>query len=162
MVAFKTQLLPDYVPNLRAHHGQCELNFHLVMSLVPDCRFGKREWQFTLPSTPSALNIQITLLDLAPYTTTFQITQVMAASPTVAVPSFINMPVLTVRAYHDVEMAEVVAWDNHRHWFPLYVYPNRKMYHRDEKVVLNRFLGEWLVHCRKLGFSSTGFVNPLP
>ena len=160
-MAFKSQLLPDYVPDLKAHHGQCELNFHLVMGLVPDCRLGKREWVFELPS-PSSLSVKIVLLDLARYTTTFQITQIMAASSAADLSSYITLPVLTIRLYHDIEMAEIVAWDNHRHWFPLYAYPNRKMYHRDEKMVLNRFLGEWLVHCRKLGFSPTGFVNPLP
>ena len=155
MVAFNALLDPHYVVNLKKHHSQCEMNFHLCMSLVPDCRQGRKAWCFDLPSTASR-QVSITLLDFAPYTTTLQITETSIAN------GYINAPTMIVRLYHDVEMAEVVAWNNHRHWHPVYSYPNRKMYHRDEKLALNRFLGEWLVHCRKLGFSSAGFVNPLP
>lgn len=156
MVAFNSELLPSYVVDLKHHHSQCELNFHLAMGLVQNCRSGMREWQFELPTPSYPLSVKIILLDSAPYTSTFKITQTCNEY------SYLHLPILTVRLYHDVEMAEVVAWDNHKHWYPVYSYPNNKMYHRDEKLALNRFFGEWLVHCRKLGISSAGFVNPLP
>ncbi|HEY7771731.1 MAG TPA: DUF1249 domain-containing protein [Marinagarivorans sp.] len=155
MVALNYAELKECVVNLKRHHTQCELNFHLCMSLIPGCRDGVTQWQFELPSSAAVL-VTIRLLDLAPYTTTLEITQASGSD------DYISRPKMRIRLYHDVEMAEVVAWDNHRHWYPVYSYPNRKMYQRDEKLALNRFLGEWLVHCRKLGLSPVGFVNPLP
>lgn len=149
----------NFVVNLKSHHTQCELNFHLCMALFPHCRTEQSQWQFNIAAlTPpyAKHRVLIQRLDLAPYTTTLQITQSQRAK------SYITTPKLTVRLYHDVEMAEVVAWNNHRHWHPVYSYPNRQMYQRDEKLALNRFLGEWLVHCRKLGLCASGFVNPLP
>jgi uncharacterized protein YqiB (DUF1249 family) len=35
----------------------------------------------------------------------------------------------------------------------VYSYPNPNMYQPDEKLALNRFLGELLFHCRKLGIA---------
>ena len=58
-------------------------------------------------------------------------------------------------------MAEVIAWDNHRHWLPVYTYPNAKMYQADEKLALNRFLGDWLTYFRKtcLTIEETNFSS---
>jgi uncharacterized protein YqiB (DUF1249 family) len=155
LVALKRRSLCDYIVNLKRHHSQCELNYHLCMSLIPDCRKGSTRWAFELPSEQK-VSVVVSLIDLAPYTTTLEITQSTIDA------DYVVRPKMLIRLYHDVEMAEVVAWDNHRHWHPVYSYPNRKMYQRDEKLALNRFLGEWLVHCRKLGISPEGFVNPLP
>lgn len=149
----------NFVVNIKHHHGQCEMNFHLCMGLIPDCREENSEWCFTLIGVD--VDIRIRKLESAPYTTTLQITQNQREGELCS-HGYKPHPLLVVRLYHDVEMAEVVAWDNHRHWHPVYSYPNRKMYHRDEKLALNRFLGEWLVHCRKLGISPKDFVNPLP
>ncbi len=153
MVALRIRTDNDYVVNLKHHHTQCELNFHLMMGLVPNCRESAL-WQFHLDDA-AATAVVIQRIDEAPFTTTLEITQVSQFS-------VLSPPKIQVRLYHDVEMAEVVAWDNHRHWQPVYSYPNKRMYQRDEKLALNRFLGEWLVYCRKLGLSSEGFVNPLP
>ena len=130
------------------------------MSLVPECRGDNDVWHFTIGSCePVAVSVR--RIDLAPYTTTLFIEQRVSGQAPLGTDRYISKPTLTVRLYHDVEMAEVVAWDNHRHWHSVYSYPNHKMYHRDEKLALNRFLGEWLVYCRKLGVSSQSFVNPL-
>jgi uncharacterized protein YqiB (DUF1249 family) len=48
-------------------------------------------------------------------------------------------------------MAEVVSWNGHWNTRSRYPYPNRKMYQRDEKFQLNRFLGEWLAQCLSHG-----------
>ena len=158
MVAFNRSA-DDYVVSLKGHHTQCELNFHLCMALFPYCRQEQAQWHFEIaavaPPYPR-ICVNVRRIELAPYTTTLQISQSGKTK------SYICTPKLTVRLYHDAKMAEVVAWNNHRCWYPVYSYPNRQMYHRDEKLVLNRFLGEWLVHCRKLGLSPAGFVNPLP
>ena len=169
---------PRFVVNLKDHHGQCEINFHLLMTLVPECRESSTQWRFSMDSSLVQAVASFQRIDLSPYTTTLRITQHRSPSSyteastrqtdsytsvsTKRMPAYLMPPSLTVRLYHDVEMAEVVAWDNHRYWHPVYSYPNSRMYHRDEKLALNRFLGEWLVCCRKLGVSLQHFVNPLP
>ncbi len=132
--------------NLRLHHSQCEINYHLCMALAPGCRNGETLWQFSLDAGQHT-RVRLTVHESAPYTTTLELVQELAQR------SYIEAPVLRVRLYHDVEMAEVIGWNRHRHWLPVYSYPNRQMYQRDEKLALNRFLGEFLVHCRKLGIA---------
>lgn len=132
--------------DLPSHHSQCEMNYHLCMTLVPGCRSGVAQWRFCLDSSPGS-HVLIQLVESAPYTTTIELTQESAQR------SYMTSPCIKVRLYHDVEMAEVIGWNRHRHWLPVYQYPNRHMYQRDEKLALNRFLGELLVHCRKLGIA---------
>lgn len=138
--------------NLSNHHAQCEMNYHLCMALLPGCRTGRDEWNFALHAE-QPLTVRVRLIDDAPYTTTVEIVQ----HPDLG--RFLQAPKLRLRLYHDAGMAEVVAWDRHRHWLPVYRYPNEHMYHPDEKLALNRFLGEWLMHCRKLGIVCEPFCE---
>lgn len=132
--------------DLRLHHSQCEMNYHLCMALTPGCRSGVMQWHFTLDSHHNT-QVHMRVVESAPYTTTMELLQENAQRP------YIQSPRIGVRLYHDAEMAEVTGWNGHRHWLPVYQYPNRHMYQRDEKLALNRFLGELLVHCRKLGIA---------
>lgn len=54
---------------------------------------------------------------------------------------------MTIRSYHDAQVAEVLSFQNHRRFQSKYTYPNDNMYHRDEKQQINQFLHEWLNHC---------------
>lgn len=133
--------------DLRAQQAQCEMNYHLCMALIPGCRDGRAQWRIGLyPS--DGVTVVIDTVEQAPYTTTLELTQERPQSP------FLTTPRLRLRLYHDAMMAEVVGWDRHRHWRPSYHYPNAQMYHPDEKQTLNRFLGEWLSHCRRQGLAS--------
>lgn len=134
-----TVSLPD-------HHARCELNYHHCMALFPDCRGEKKVWSFALDTLKETL-VRVELEEVAPYTSTLLITQSYLA------PLYFQAPQLRVRLYHDVGMAEVIGWNRHRHWRPVYSYPNPNMYQPDEKLALNRFLGELLFHCRKLGIA---------
>ncbi|HID48539.1 MAG TPA: DUF1249 domain-containing protein, partial [Chromatiales bacterium] len=51
---------------------------------------------------------------------------------------------LRVRLYHDAQLAEVNACQEHYRLRPRYEYPNRNMYHRDEKRQTNYLLHDWL------------------
>lgn len=132
--------------NLPQHHSQCEMNYHLCMALVPGCRNGQTDWHFVVDAGET-VHVKLKLHDAAPYTTTLEITQEVAQL------RYMASPCIKLRLYHDVEMAEVIGWNRHRHWLPVYQYPNRHMYQPDEKMALNRFLGELLVHCRNLGIA---------
>lgn len=154
MVRFRTKFEARPAPavNLPGHHAQCEMNYHLCLTLIPGCREGQSQWRFTLGENPP-FKVDVRLIESAPYTSTIDIHQERNVEP------FVHRPKIRVRLYHDVEMAEVVGWDHHRHWLPVYDYPNQKMYQPDEKLALNRFLGEWLLHCRKLGIACGAFCE---
>ena len=54
---------------------------------------------------------------------------------------------MTIRSYHDAQVAEVLSFQKHRRFLPRYNYPNDHMFHSDEKQQVNVFLNEWLSHC---------------
>ena len=63
-------------------------------------------------------------------------------------------PSLTVRVYHDAQSAEVVSYQEQNRFHGAYEYPNSRMRQRDEKVQINRFLGEFLSLCLEHGAST--------
>lgn len=63
------------------------------------------------------------------------------------------VPRLTVRLYHDAKVAEVCSAQQISRLKPRYDYPNLRMYQKDEKHQVNRFLGDWLTYCLKNGLS---------
>ncbi len=135
--------------DLSGHHALCEVNFHRFLKLMPGFNSGHRAWQFRT-AQPLGLHIDVRVVDVAPYTTTVDVLQSEGKV------SFLSPARMQVRLYHDVAMAEVVGWNRHRHWLPKYDYPNKHMYHPDEKLSLNRFLGDWLSFCRKQGLVIIG------
>jgi len=155
-----------YSLDLSGHHAICEMNFHQLLGLLPGLRDGVDEWAFSAGSSDLLLNVAIKVLDFAPYTTTIEIEQFHHNSSCAdsgnikkkPVTYGVNAPRIVIRLYHDVNMAEIVSWDHHRHWKGHYNYPNAKMYHPDEKVALNQFLGEWLNFCLDKGLHATKTV----
>ncbi|WP_281646912.1 DUF1249 domain-containing protein [Parendozoicomonas sp. Alg238-R29] len=85
-------------------------------------------------------------------------TTLLALSVVQPLHSWLPLPSLTVRMYHDVRMAEVMAAGCHRGLDARYSYPNPHMYQPDEKHQLNKLLSEWLQHCLSAGYSN----DPLP
>ena len=67
------------------------------------------------------------------------------------------LPCMTVRMYHDVRMAEVIAINNYRNLNIQYEYPNQDMHQPDEKHQMNRLLAEWLESCLSTGYSTAPF-----
>ena len=135
--------------DLSGHHAQCEMNFHQFLCLLPGLRDGTNNWSFVAGQAPTGFTINIAVVESAPYTTTLSVEQEH---------NVVETPRIVVRLYHDVGMAEIVSWDHHRHWKPHYNYPNTHMYHPDEKLALNQFLGDWLRFCRKQGLQPTRSV----
>lgn len=138
---------PRYKIDLASQHAECEANFHRLTKLLPD--LGKRDqWVFEIGAGPVSGAMLINVVERAPYTTTIIISQQEASN------LWAKAPALTVCLYHDVNMAEVIAWQNHRRLRPRYEYPNPDMYHSDEKAQLNQFLREWLTLCQCHGRSA--------
>lgn len=140
-----------YVVNLRNHLAICESNYQQFMRLLPGLNQGVEEWSFgagnsvPLLSKPVHFNVSIKVKESSPYTTTINVIQTNQQ---------LESPKITVRLYHDADVAEIIEWNGHRHWQPTYDYPNDKMYQPDEKIALNRFLFDWLVFCHNKGFVS--------
>ena len=94
------------------------------------------------------VTVRIKILEAFKYTTTLEITQKPEFK------KWMTNPSMLVRVYHDASTAEVVSYQGHRNLKPRYTQPNPKMYHADEKMQVNKFLGEWLTHCLKVGRST--------
>lgn len=165
-----------YSVDIQGHHALCEMNFHRLLRLMPGREAGVKHWGFSVGQLsnnkaesetaaeapvnnadinreqPSLINVSISVVDSAPYTTTVELQQ------TSFLP-LLKKPKILVRMYHDAAMAEIVGWDRHRHWRPQYLYPNAHMYQPDEKLALNKFLGEWLEFCRKHGYLKEEFCD---
>lgn len=93
------------------------------------------------------VTMEIRILEAFRYTSTLEIVQ----QPFLK--QWITNPSMLVRVYHDANTAEVVSYQGHRNLKPRYPQPNPEMYQTDEKMQVNRFLGEWLRHCLDVGRS---------
>lgn len=100
-----------------------------------------------LDDVQEKVTVEIKILEAFKYTTTLEIVQ----KPQLE--TWMTNPSMLVRVYHDANTAEVVSYQGHRNLKPRYTQPNPKMYHADEKMQVNQFLGEWLTHCLKVGRS---------
>ena len=68
---------------------------------------------------------------------------------------------MSIRLYHDVNMAEVIACNHKPNRLASYEYPNELMFQPDEKAQQNRFLSEWLGLCSKHGMSCESMTSGL-
>jgi uncharacterized protein YqiB (DUF1249 family) len=60
-------------------------------------------------------------------------------------------PRMSIRLYHDAQMAEVIRSQDIHQVKPRYDYPNKQMHQQDEKQQINQFLNEWLKLCLEYG-----------
>ena len=144
---------PDYVTyrerykvDLPLQMAECETNYARLQKLLTQ-HFNKPredqsgdEYRYMISRGEQQWLHQLRILERSPYTTTIHLSQTAVAG----VSTWLRMPRLTVRMYHDAKLAEVLAWEGHKRLRPRYEYPNQAMYHADEKLQVNQFLGEWL------------------
>lgn len=79
-----------------------------------------------------------------PYTSLIHITHTIET----VMPALSALSV-TVRVYHDMEMVEVVCYQEQGRIRESNTYPNPKMHQPQEKQRINEFFSEWLDHCLK-------------
>lgn len=143
---------PAYRVDLAQQQAECEANYWRLVQLLPD-RGVRSDWQLGLAGQsgyPQGANwhTRIGLVERSRYTTTLRLERANSQP----LPSdWLRAPCLTLRLYEDARLAEVLAWERHRHLQPRYDYPNSAMYQQDEKAQMNRFLGEWLALCLEQG-----------
>jgi uncharacterized protein YqiB (DUF1249 family) len=135
-----------YKVDLPLQMAECEANYVRLHKLLTQ-HFNKQiadqqgdEYRFMISRGEQQWLNQLRILERSPYTTTLQLSQTSVAGES----RWLHMPRLTVRMYHDAKLAEVLAWEGHKRLRPRYEYPNQAMYHADEKLQINQFLGEWL------------------
>ncbi|MCW4149485.1 DUF1249 domain-containing protein [Halomonas sp. 18H] len=129
-----------YVTDLKDLQGECTANFVRLMRLLGDMEAGETR-EYELLGQGKRLGILcLELLERAPYTSIVRVSQRGVLD------SLLETPRMRVHLYHDVRMAEVNDFQRQRHFDGRYRYPNAHMHQPDEKLQLNRFLGEWLDH----------------
>lgn len=126
------------------HMAECDLNYMRLARLLPDLA-QRDSYQFAVqfPASNSAV-MDIQVIERTPYTTTLKFERLSEHE-------LLKAKALTVRVYDDAQIAEVLACETGKQLRSRYHYPNRQMYQQDEKVQLNRFLGEWLSYCLDFG-----------
>ncbi|MCF7201117.1 DUF1249 domain-containing protein [Pseudomonas oligotrophica] len=134
-----------YRVDLLELQAACEANYLRLMRLLPGMRAGSEPRRIALSQGELSLGVLVLeVLESCPYTTTVQVSQEHCLS-------WLPVPKMEVRVYHDARMAEVVRAENARRFRSIYTYPNAQMHQPDEKSQLNLFLGEWLSHCLACG-----------
>lgn len=113
-----------------------EKNYGFLMHLFPFLREGNRTRQILRAGQQ---RLEVVVLEKSTYTHLIELRQ-LAEHPD-ALPAALA---LRVRLYHDAQLAEVNACQEHYRLRPRYEYPNRNMYHRDEKRQTNYLLHDWL------------------
>ncbi len=137
----------QYIIDLAAQLADCDANYMKLMRLLPEME-DRDHYEFALPAARDEINkVEIRVLERSRYTSTISIIQHGILSRWLPAPS------MTVRIYHDARSAEVICFERKRYFKAKYDYPNKQLFHRDEKSQLNRFLGEWLSHCLDQGLS---------
>lgn len=140
-----------YKVDLPLQMAECELNYVRLAKLFDAslAKVSEDEYRFMISRGDQQWLHILRVIERSRYTTTLQFSQTLVASHS----SWLPMPRLVVRMYHDAKLAEVLAWEGHKRLRPRYEYPNRAMYHADEKLQINQFLGEWLILCLNEGHS---------
>jgi len=132
-----------YKVDLSAHMALCDINYQRMLKLFPSMR---EQDEMSIALTPGADGtfLLIKVLERSPYTTFLHLIQ----QPKL---NWGSSPNMRIRMYHDTSSAEVVEYQHENRFHGHYEYPNQRMRHPDEKVQLNRFLGEYLSLCLAIG-----------
>ncbi len=116
-----------------------EHNFLRLIRLLPELQAPPR----CLMSCEGGMaGLSVEVVEHHKYTTVIKLTQILSLTLPLA-----TNPKMMVRVYHDAQVVEVIAYQDHQRFQPRYDYPNPDMCQRREKQRVNEFLGEWLRYC---------------
>ncbi|WP_043530138.1 DUF1249 domain-containing protein [Litchfieldella xinjiangensis] len=127
-----------YVTDLKSLQGECSANYLRLTRLLGELEAGEVREVALRGREARFGSLWLEVIERAPYTTVLRVSQ-SGVLDTVIEPMRMR-----VHLYHDVRMAEVIDFQRQRHFNGRYRYPNARMHQPDEKLQLNRFLGEWL------------------
>ena len=148
----------------------CEANYYRLLGLFPDLHSADERRIGLLLG--GEVEVVLSVLERTTYTTLLSLAQRQVSA--VGAPDtrsertdksvtvhWSKPPVLTVRLYHDAQIAEVITNGSNRGVRPKNAYPNQQMFQPDEKRQWNHFLEEWLVLCRQHGYAIGASVPTL-
>ncbi len=137
---------PAYKVDLAQQLAECDANYARLTKLLPALADEDSRVLGVGTQRPYR-RVKIDVVETTKYTQTLEITELNEVTS--------EMPALTmtVRLYHDVGMAEVIAFNRHWRARPRYEYPNGRMLQIDEKRQQNMYLGEWLANCLQHGYT---------
>ena len=131
--------------DLAGQMAECEANYARLMKLMPDMsQHDERQFMVRLPAGMS-VQFRLRVAERCKYTTMMEFSQLDDCFSGQL--DWAPAPHFNLRVYHDARMAEVSAFHGNHRLRSSYSYPNKAMFHRDEKAQLNLLLGEWLKHC---------------
>ncbi|WP_426415774.1 DUF1249 domain-containing protein [Aestuariirhabdus sp. LZHN29] len=135
-----------YQIDLAAQHALCEHNYARLFKLLPNWdRVDERS--FAISYGDHHARVRLLIQQRCPYTSMLEVSHQGGMG------QWLAPPLMQVRVYHDLRMAEVVSALDRQNLAARYDYPNARMDLPDEKAQWNRFLGEWLSHCIEGGRS---------
>ncbi|MCL6272175.1 DUF1249 domain-containing protein [Sansalvadorimonas sp. 2012CJ34-2] len=135
-----------YHVNLAGLQAVCDANYLRLMKVAPTGAAGTSS-RIHIEFQGHEASATLKIVEQTRYTT------LLTLSLTTPLHSWLSLPELTVRLYHDVKMAEVIGASGHRYLNARYEYPNAHMHQPDEKYQLNTLLAEWLDHCMVTGYT---------
>ena len=104
-------------------------------------------FKYFLPEGSKLSEVSIKIEKMSLYTTFVEINQSSKKEK-----SGINTQ-MEIAIYHDIKMAEVRSLNGKKVFWMKYKYPNKNMFHKNEKIQINVFLSEWLDFSEKQGLS---------
>ena len=128
-----------------------EANYKRLMQLVPDLR---SVTGVMISRGDNISGISLHILEHCKYTTSLSLKHFLRTNGKL-VPDL----EMKIRAYHDAQVAEVVAYQRESRFASYYPYPNPKMRHHFEKRQINLFFSEWLKYCGLCGIRLTRDLN---
>jgi hypothetical protein len=140
-----------YHIDLVAQMAECDTNYLRLSRLMPDIEAADGcELALSLDARSTVVHMRV--VERCRYTTTVTVRQHGPAH------ALVPAPALTVKLYHDLQTAEVLAYQDGRRFAAVYPYPNAAMRLPDEKEQVNRLLGEFLSLCLAEGRT----LSPVP
>ena len=144
--------------------ADCDANYLRLIKLFPEYQSASSR-SFALSG--QAKLVTATVIERTPYTTLLELKQTELEQTDgggggFLGASWLELPALKVRLYHDAKVAEIVDCMGHRSPDPRFDYPNPNMYQQDEKAQWNCFLADLLAHCLQHGYEADTKFVPVP
>ncbi len=130
---------PAYVHELREQAAVCESNFLRLRKLMPD--FAEDTSREFVIKAGQELSTDLTLRVVERFRYTATVDVMLRQHH---MPEAFSRQTFRVRVYLDANTSEVMTLERMGSLKGVYPYPNPDMFQADEKVQLNRWLGEWL------------------
>ncbi len=148
-----------YQPNLVSLMSLCANNYFLLLKIQADKTDIHQHRHFFINEH---LAYVITVNEVTRYTSLITFEQKNSQQKTTS-KVLLNAlhPRMSIRLYHDAQMAEVISSQDIHQVKPRYDYPNKQMHQEDEKQQINQFLNEWLHLCLTHGQVNVELQNEI-